>query len=285
MPTPLNNAISQAVMNYGKRENGTNKANGYFGPLKRPDGSVSTELSAGMNINGKQTLVPLLVPSLNSDEVNYLLTNKPDPKNIPQSILMKAGDFARGRMQEGKDPFAGNEEVPYGMKLSGEGKSPEWQASQFLSARGGINAGLPVFEPTVSNSPARLQLMDAISRSGQAGYPVPHFIGTTNEPSGDRAVSMDLDSLVNALQAQEEAAIKSGDKATLAQIQKEKAYWANEAAQGMTNAEWGEADPQLNSSSIDIPEIVQNLKEYDLQSILSSLKPKQFGGYEIPPPR
>lgn len=60
-----------------KREKGL----GYFGKLKRPDGNVSTELSIGVNIDGKEIEIPSLVPTLTQEEIDYLLGSPID--NIP----------------------------------------------------------------------------------------------------------------------------------------------------------------------------------------------------------
>jgi len=88
------------------RVDGTPKGAGFFGPLKRPDGMVSTELSAGISgpeFGGKETLVPLLVPTLSRSEIDYLLAgNKPTDE-----IVAKAKEYALSRIQSGKSPFAG----------------------------------------------------------------------------------------------------------------------------------------------------------------------------------
>jgi hypothetical protein len=41
-------------MDYGNRPDGSAKGGGYFGELKRPDGGVSTEISVGVGIDGKE---------------------------------------------------------------------------------------------------------------------------------------------------------------------------------------------------------------------------------------
>jgi len=83
------------------------KGLGYFGPLQRPDGKVSTELSIGVNIDGQEMEIPSLVPTLTQDEVNYLLSGKEPTKEI----VDKAVDHAKRRLNEGKSPFA--DEVDY----------------------------------------------------------------------------------------------------------------------------------------------------------------------------
>ena len=100
MADPINNA----------RPDGTPKGTGFFGLLTRPDGKVSTEISIGLDINGKQINVPLLVPSLTFEELNYLLQTNVESKdfikNIPSSIMDKAYNHAQERIKAGLSPFA-----------------------------------------------------------------------------------------------------------------------------------------------------------------------------------
>ena len=95
---------------FGLRPDGTKKGLGYFGVLKRPDGKVSTELSIGVEFDGKETEIPSLVPTLNKDEINYLLTSKLEPSmwKTPTGkvIVGKAVEHAKKRIAEGKSPFA-----------------------------------------------------------------------------------------------------------------------------------------------------------------------------------
>jgi hypothetical protein len=102
-------------MDYGMRPDKTAKGSGYFGEIKRPDGNVMTEISIGVGLNGKETLIPLIVPTLNKSELNYLMRNNPDSEmfmeKMPKSIMNKAVDHAVMRMKENKSPFASPEEV------------------------------------------------------------------------------------------------------------------------------------------------------------------------------
>lgn len=92
---------------FGNRPSGEAKGTGYLGVLQRPAGGVSTELSIGVNLNGKETEIPLMVPTLNQKELDWLMTNEPKPSALPESIKRKAIDHARMRMQQGQSPFAG----------------------------------------------------------------------------------------------------------------------------------------------------------------------------------
>ena len=92
---------------WGKRPDGSQKGAGYFGVLKRPDGNVSTEISIGVGLGGKEMDIPLIVPTLTKSELNKLLS-MPLGKNFnpPESIIKKAVDHARMRIDQGKSPFA-----------------------------------------------------------------------------------------------------------------------------------------------------------------------------------
>jgi hypothetical protein len=102
-------------MDYGMRPDKTAKGSGYFGEIKRPDGNVMTEISIGVGLNGKETLIPLVVPTLNKSELNYLMRSDPQSQmfmeKMPRSIMDKAVDHAVMRMKENKSPFAGPDEV------------------------------------------------------------------------------------------------------------------------------------------------------------------------------
>lgn len=90
------------------RADGTKKGLGWLGLLRRPDGNVSSELSVGVEIDGKETEIPLLVPTLTRAEIDQVLSiEKP-----PRAALDKAVAFARERISAGKDPFASREESP-----------------------------------------------------------------------------------------------------------------------------------------------------------------------------
>ncbi len=102
-------------MDYGNRPDGTAKGKGFFGEIKRPSGDISTEISIGVGINGREVDIPLIVPTLNKKELNYLINADMDSSNfmekMPKSILQKAYDHAVIRMKQGKSPFAMPDEI------------------------------------------------------------------------------------------------------------------------------------------------------------------------------
>jgi hypothetical protein len=55
-------------MDYGNRPDGEKKGKGYFGEMKRPNGDVSTEISVGVGMDGKELEIPLIVPTLTKKE-------------------------------------------------------------------------------------------------------------------------------------------------------------------------------------------------------------------------
>ena len=91
------------------RIDGTLKGEGYFGklPTKNRKG-YSTELSIGVHFDGKERLIPSLVPTLTEEEKDYLLGGGKTTK----SIMDKAVEHARMRIGEGKSPFADNGKYP-----------------------------------------------------------------------------------------------------------------------------------------------------------------------------
>ena len=87
---------------YGKRADGTPKGPGFLGELPGPNGTVSTEVSIGVDFDGQETEIPLLVPTLSQEEINAVLKGG----QIPDSIIQKAITHAKMRISQGKSPFA-----------------------------------------------------------------------------------------------------------------------------------------------------------------------------------
>jgi hypothetical protein len=69
-----------------------------------------------VELGGKETELPLLVPTLSQDEINFLLNTNVDAPDflskMPQTIKDKAIAFAKKRIAEGKSPFAGPGDYP-----------------------------------------------------------------------------------------------------------------------------------------------------------------------------
>jgi hypothetical protein len=97
------------VNNFGLRLDGTPKGLGYYGELKRRDGSnkISTEISAGFDWGKGETQIPLLVPGLDKKELDFLLKMElgKGAGKVPRSIKQKAVDHAKERISKGLSPF------------------------------------------------------------------------------------------------------------------------------------------------------------------------------------
>ena len=89
--------------NSGLRQDGTAKGQGWLGPMKMTNGSNldMTEFSIGVNIGGKEVLIPTLTPLLSKEELSHLL-NGGSPT---QEIINKSVIHAKDRLKLGLSPF------------------------------------------------------------------------------------------------------------------------------------------------------------------------------------
>jgi len=91
---------------YGKRPDGSEKGQGWLGPLQLPDTEdVATEYSIGVNIDGKETLIPSLVPTLTEQEIKDVLEAAKTGRMPHGGIVQKAVEHARKRLSQGQSPF------------------------------------------------------------------------------------------------------------------------------------------------------------------------------------
>ena len=86
------------------RMDGSQKGRGYLGPVQNAFGQTMTEYSIGVNMDGKEVEIPTFVPGLSPQELQFLTTTD-GSQPIPQSIVNKAVDHARMRMQRGLSPW------------------------------------------------------------------------------------------------------------------------------------------------------------------------------------
>lgn len=89
---------------FGLRLDGTPKGMGFLGKLERPDGKISTELSIGFEVGGKEVLMPALVPTLTPEEIDILLNSK-EGDRFPDIIYQKAYEHGIERIKRGESPF------------------------------------------------------------------------------------------------------------------------------------------------------------------------------------
>ena len=91
---------------YGKREDGTPKGVGWLGMVPRKDGKgVSTELSMGITLDGEEVLIPLMVPTLTQQELEYLVNETTGIHDVPETIKRKAMDHGLMQIRKGQSPF------------------------------------------------------------------------------------------------------------------------------------------------------------------------------------
>jgi len=91
---------------YGTRPDGTMKGKGWLGALPTKKGNVMSELSVHQEYKGKEVLMPLIVPTLSKDEINFLQDNEDiEPSKVPLAIRMKALRHAHMRISKGLSPY------------------------------------------------------------------------------------------------------------------------------------------------------------------------------------
>jgi hypothetical protein len=97
-----------------KRPDGSLKGQGYQGVWQRTDdpNMSSSEISFGTtDVNGTELDIPRMVPTTSREERDYMLgtpINEIETKdpNMARAIRIKAIDFARQRIREGRNVFA-----------------------------------------------------------------------------------------------------------------------------------------------------------------------------------
>jgi len=164
---------------WGKRPDGSEKGAGYLGVLKRPDGGVSSEISIGVEINGKEVEVPSMVPTLNATEIKWLMTHDPSDRKeqMPDSIVEKATKFAEDRIAQGKDPLAGKDDTPVGATQNAASpyqqnlRTAKVEANHIVDLQYGVNAAPDVRAQMVKAHMEKVYvgIIGHLYESGKAG--------------------------------------------------------------------------------------------------------------------
>jgi hypothetical protein len=101
------------------RPDNTVKGMGFLGAIPRLDNpkDSSTELSIGIDWGSGEKLIPTMVPTLDDNELKYLLSTPADKLNsvnpdLNKSITRKAVEFAKERESKGLPFFAQPDESP-----------------------------------------------------------------------------------------------------------------------------------------------------------------------------
>jgi hypothetical protein len=87
------------------RQDGTPKGLGWLGVIPGTGSNVGkdmTELSIGVEWDGKENVIPSLVPTLAPDEIAHIAGGG----EVTRPIMLKAMEHAKARMAEGKSVWA-----------------------------------------------------------------------------------------------------------------------------------------------------------------------------------
>lgn len=100
----------KSMPDYGNRPDGTKKGKGFLGEIKRPDGSVMTEVTMGYEIDGKEINLPLITKNSTKEDIEYLknanLKGKDFLKNAPAGLEDRAIKHAMNRKKAGLSVYA-----------------------------------------------------------------------------------------------------------------------------------------------------------------------------------
>ena len=88
------------------RPDGSMKGRGYFGPIPTPDGRTATELSIGVEMDGKNYQIPNLVPGVTREQIDAMISGG---KITPAELLAAKLHFMK-RFAAGLSPYAQEDE-------------------------------------------------------------------------------------------------------------------------------------------------------------------------------
>jgi len=180
------------------RVDGTMKGPGFLGKLANVNGKESTELSMGVKINGKETLIPALVPTLSKDEINWLLEN-----NMPTpEIEAKAAAHAQKRIAEGKPVFATHKDTPEDSRLvrkTLDEISEARSGNAFRDAKKGLwsNAGVSDVKQGIQKAPAAIaaELAAGLDRNANTAKDVANLYTKFVGKPAEKVINSGMNSL------------------------------------------------------------------------------------------
>ena len=106
-----------------RRDGSIKSAQGFLGPVENLEtGKTMTELSIDLEMDGKNVQIPTMVPTLTAEEIKTLQSQNWEgrAKELPRSIVRKAVDHARKRMDAGLNPFYKDDEGREGKAKGGK---------------------------------------------------------------------------------------------------------------------------------------------------------------------
>lgn len=92
------------LLDFGTRPDGEQKGFGWLGPIKMNSGDVMTEQTFDIEMDGQKYFMPLIVPTLTPEELDWLRQGK-EPTD---QMFDKAVQHGIQLIKQGKSPFAPN---------------------------------------------------------------------------------------------------------------------------------------------------------------------------------
>ena len=220
----------------------TYKGTGWLGVLHLPNGGVASEYTIGVNIDGKEIDIPTLVPTLTKEEQDLMVNDViPNNKDVPDSIVKKAVDFAKMRLANGRSVFANDGEPQQPAQGTQGAQQPEAQATQgeqpvaTQPAQGGQS------QPAAAQEQVGVQSGDLLAPENADA-----FIADVNkglDPEKSRAIEIEATAKAEKARRQKQSAADSVDDREWAETMKS----ANESTGGVAQRDkFAEAKVRFN---------------------------------------
>ena len=156
------------------RQDLTMKSNqGFLGQIKDREGYTMTEQSFDVDIDGKNVLMPLLVPGLSKEEVASIKDNKP-----LDSVYKKAQDHGMKRVRRGLSPFYQDGEEVIQQRFYGDDRNITLESDEVPIG----DMGKDVTEEIKVNRAS--QVKDYFSKQGYSKEAVAGILGNIDVESG-----------------------------------------------------------------------------------------------------
>lgn len=93
--------MPKGLNKYNLRPDGTPKGTGWLGPLPMKDGSVATELTFDIDMDGQKVYLPLLVPGHNAQDMDAILSGGEPSKEVYDRAIQ----HGLRRKRQGLSPY------------------------------------------------------------------------------------------------------------------------------------------------------------------------------------
>lgn len=178
-------ATPEEMADWGDRPDGTPKNAGWRGIIPLPNGDVMTEVTIGVEIDGVETDIPLIVPSTTDDDLNIIASlamGLIDVSEIPQEIEDLAITWAEYRISENLSPY-----------YNGDAEDEQWRtidSSVIIMGKSGlvatVSGGTYASIIASGENPLVIEAGDNVTITGGMNGEV--VIGTTTSGSSGNLV-------------------------------------------------------------------------------------------------